>query len=193
MMQSGSSGETAANLSTIKGEGSLDPACWLGNMNIQPHAAQQEVRRASEQLPYNISLSPAARVDATVGFSNNLHEEMSHGKSWRRKAKREDLWDVFLSYRVNTDQKLVQDLYWRLVGTDVVVNGKSRKMRPFWDAECLRSGESWEVGFCNAICRSTLIVAVMSRNALANVKHLEPHSACDNVILEYALASALVL
>ncbi len=75
----------------------------------------------------------------------------------------------------------------------VVVNGKSRKMRPFWDAECLRSGESWEVGFCNAICRSSLIVAVMSRNALANVEHLEPHSACDNVILEYALALALVI
>ena len=115
------------------------------------------------------------------------------GRRSAKQAKSEDLWDVFLSYRVNTDQKLVQDLYWRLVGTDVVVNGKSRKMRPFWDAECLRSGESWEVGFCNAICRSTLIVAVMSRNALANVKHLEPHSACDNVILEYALASALVL
>jgi len=115
------------------------------------------------------------------------------GRRSAKQAKSEDLWDVFLSYRVNTDQKLVQDLYWRLVGTDVVVNGKSRKMRPFWDAECLRSGESWEVGFCNAICRSTLIVAVMSRNALANVEHLKPHSASDNVILEYALALALVL
>ncbi len=36
-------------------------------------------------------------------------------------------------------------------------------------------------------------MAVMSRNALANVEHLEPHSACDNVILEYALALALVI
>ncbi len=117
---------------------------------------------------------------------------MKVGRRGAKQAKSEDLWDIFLSYRVNTDQKLVQDLYWRLVGTDVVVNGKSRKIRPFWDVECLRSGENWEVGFCNAICRSTVIVVVMSRNALASVEHLEPHSACDNVILEYALAHALV-
>jgi hypothetical protein len=39
-------------------------------------------------------------------------------RALRRKSKNKDLLDVFLSYRVNTDQKLVQDLYWRLVGTD---------------------------------------------------------------------------
>ena len=65
-------------------------------------------------------------------------------------------------------------------------------MKIFWDAECLRSAESWEQGFCDAISRSTQIVVVMSRDALSPVQHLEPDSACDNVILEYALALALV-
>jgi hypothetical protein len=92
-------------------------------------------------------------------------------KSIRRKSAKkletaDDVWDVFLSYRVASDKKLVQDIYWRLVAQDVVVNGKTRKMKPFWDTECLKPGESWEEGFKNAIISSTLIVPVFSRKGM---------------------------
>jgi len=151
---------------------------------------------ASSRQPAVLSCGAAQivtpRATVAAGASELIDRGTKVGRRKATKTKSEDIWDVFLSYRVSTDQKLVQDLYWRLIGMDVVVNGKTRKMRPFWDAECLRSGESWEVGFCKAICRSTLVVVVMSRNALACVSCLGPDSACDNVILECALAHALV-
>jgi hypothetical protein len=117
----------------------------------------------------------------------------SRSKSAKKLELADNEWDVFLSYRVSSDQKLVQDIYWRLVAQDVVVGGKTRKMKPFWDAECLKPGESWEEGFKNAIIRTTLIVPVFSRKAFANIPELTPDSACDNVILEYELALAMVI
>ena len=102
-----------------------------------------------------------------------------------------DQYDVFLSYRVTADEKLVEDLYWRLEGMPVTANGVTRKLRVFWDKKCLRSGESWEAGFSRAICRSTVVVAVMSREALVSVATLTSDSPCDNVVLEYALSLSL--
>ena len=36
----------------------------------------------------------------------------------------EDVWDVFISYRVNSDKELVKELYWMLRDKDVRVQGK---------------------------------------------------------------------
>jgi len=113
-------------------------------------------------------------------------------KKVKRSEKIADTWDVFLSYRVNADRKLVEAIYWRLIGCDVVVNGVSRKLRVFWDAECLLSGESWETGFCRALCSSTLVVLIISREAFQGVATLTPDSPPDNVILEFELALWLV-
>ena len=108
-----------------------------------------------------------------------------------KKSSNEEEYHIFLSYRVNADKKLVETLYWRLVGTTITVNGVTRNMRVFWDKKCLRTGESWEAGFSRAICSSTVVVTVMSREALASVVNLGPDSRCDNVVLEYALALSL--
>ena len=67
----------------------------------------------------------------------------------KRTGKTGDEYDVFLSYRVAADQKLVEELYWRLVGMKVMDNGRERNLRVFWDKKCLRSGESWEVCCCS--------------------------------------------
>jgi len=56
-----------------------------------------------------------------------------------------DRYDIFLSYRVVADSKLVEELWWRLQGMDIVIDGKTRKLRVFLDKKCLLSGESWEV------------------------------------------------
>ena len=39
-----------------------------------------------------------------------------------------------------------------------------------------------------AICSSTVVVTVMSREPLASVRELKQESPCDNVVLEYWLA-----
>ena len=106
-------------------------------------------------------------------------------------GKQADTWDVFISYRVDADKKLVETLYWRLIGTDVKINGTTRKLKVFWDAECLIPGESWEAGFSRAICSSTVVVTVLSRGTLKNVVHLTPESCCDNVLMEFRLALLL--
>ena len=50
----------------------------------------------------------------------------------------------------------------------------------------------WEqAGFSRAICSSTVVVTVMSRDALASVGELKQESPCDNVVLEYGLALSL--
>ena len=48
------------------------------------------------------------------------------------KKRNADVWDIFLSYRVATDKKLVQDIFWRLRALDVVIDGKQRKLNVFW-------------------------------------------------------------
>ena len=105
-------------------------------------------------------------------------------------------WDIFLSYRVSTDQDLVKELYWLLCHRTVSDSGKERKLRVFWDRECLKTGERWEEGFADAICSCHLVVLVMSRTALVmdgshNVTTLVENSRCDNLLLEYSLALEL--
>ena len=48
-----------------------------------------------------------------------------------------------------------------------------------------------QAGFSRAICSSTVVVTVMSREALASVSELKQESPCDNVVLEYGLALSL--
>jgi len=48
-----------------------------------------------------------------------------------------------------------------------------------------------QAGFTKAICSSTVVVTVLSRDALASVSELTPDSPCDNVLLEHELALAL--
>ena len=107
-------------------------------------------------------------------------------------------WDVFLSYRVAADEDLLKEIYWRLCHRTVPVQGgKERKLRVFWDRECLKPGERWEDGFASAICSCHLVVLVMSRGTFAmdgeryNVAQLTAESECDNVVLEYNLALEL--
>jgi len=111
-------------------------------------------------------------------------------KQWKKSLK----WDIFLSYRVAADKKLAKELYWQLHSRTVMDCGKERKLRVFWDAECLKSGEKWEEGFSKAICSTGLVVVVMSRDAYKmqgeghNVEELTQESGCDNVLLECGLA-----
>lgn len=102
-------------------------------------------------------------------------------------------WDVFISYRVAADAELVKDIFWQLNSCVVTENGKSRRIRVFWDRQCLLAGEPWEEGFSKALCSSRLVLMVMSKKAYVmegrhNVEAIMEASPCDNVLLEACLS-----
>lgn len=101
-------------------------------------------------------------------------------------------YDVFLSYRVAADAKLVERLYDKLKATEVVDRSKKRMLRVFWDKVCLVPGKDFEAGFAQALCNSRLVVFVMSRGAYENIGSLTEQSPCDNFILEHALTLELI-
>ena len=93
------------------------------------------------------TLNPLDTERDKEGWSTQKRKKIKNFNKKGRTGKTGDDYDVFLSYRVAADQKLVGDLYWRLVGMKVMDNGRERSLRVFWDKRCLCSGESWEV--CN--------------------------------------------
>ena len=101
-------------------------------------------------------------------------------------------YDVFLSYRVAADAKLVESLYDKLKAMEVKAGNTSRMLRVFWDKVCLVAGEDFETGFARALCNSRVVVIVMSRSAYQNIFSLKESSQCDNFILEHILTMELV-
>lgn len=63
-------------------------------------------------------------------------------------------FDVFLSYRVNSDLQHVAFLYEVLT---------SKGMKVWWDKKCLLPGVPWEVGFTDGLLKSRIFVPVFSR------------------------------
>jgi len=114
-----------------------------------------------------------------------------HSRRQRRKGKATG-FDVFISYRVVADAKLVESLYDKLKALEVVDGGRRRPLRVFWDKVCLIAGKDFESGFAQALCNSRVVVFVMSRSAYKNIDDLSENSPCDNFILEHALALELV-
>ena len=150
-------------------------------------------RTVHSAIQNEMFLAPGASQDNCEGWPDNKTPTTA-----KPAQKIQDLsWDIFISYWVSADKDLVERLYWHLNSLTVLDRGSERKLRVFWDAERLASGEKWEEGFAKAICSTSLVVIVMSRNAYKmegkrhNVEELTEASRCDKVILEYGLALAL--
>lgn len=99
-------------------------------------------------------------------------------------------YDVFISYRVNSD--LMHALYLHHLLSHV------HGLSVFLDKLCLQPGVPWEEGFCNGVISSTSFVCIISKNAInmpnnnrQNFTLLEENSPCDNVLLEMRLALEL--
>ena len=99
------------------------------------------------------------------------------------------LFDIFLSYRVASDSKYVEILYYAL---------SEEGYKVYWDKECLQPGVDWEVGFCYGLINSRIFVCLLSRGAInhatnnrQNIAALKEDSPCDNVLLEHRLALEL--
>jgi hypothetical protein len=92
-------------------------------------------------------------------------------------------FDVFLSYRVASDQDVAEMLF------DTLETRHGLKV--FWDKKCLKLGQRWEEGFVTGLHNSLCVVAVVSPAALKDWELLVEGSKCDNVLLEHTLALQL--
>jgi hypothetical protein len=105
------------------------------------------------------------------------------GQPQRRLAEQPPDWDVFISYRVDSDADVAVRLHTLLTARGLTV---------FLDSKCLKDGVPWEGGFVDALCKSCSFVPVLSRGALkARFESLSDAAPCDNVLLEYRLAIEL--
>ena len=95
-------------------------------------------------------------------------------------------FDVFISYRVNSELQIAELLYNALIKCG---------LRVFWDKKSLKNGELWREGFCKGLIRSSIFVPLFSKDAMNhptmrtnNWEQLKSDSNCDNVLLEHRLA-----
>ena len=93
----------------------------------------------------------------------NAEHVLSHpfltGNPYSRLQGEEPQWDVFLSYRVDSDSDHVEDLYTALL---------ERGLTVWWDRMCLLPGQNWEEGFCSGLVTSRCLVCLLSRGAIKN-------------------------
>mmetsp|Transcript_19108 Transcript_19108/g.26270 ORF Transcript_19108/g.26270 Transcript_19108/m.26270 type:complete len:264 (-) Transcript_19108:332-1123(-) len=99
-------------------------------------------------------------------------------------------FDVFLSYRVQSDVKHAEILYDKLT---------SAGLKVWWDKKSLMPGVPWKQGFCDGMVKSLVFLPLLSREAInsssvekQNFSLLSRSSQCDNVLLEHRLALELM-
>jgi len=116
------------------------------------------------------------------------HPFLSGKMATRLEGEQAD-YDVFISYRYNSDLHVAQALYDALVAKGVNV---------WWDQRCLQPGEPWEEGFCKGLIKSATFLPIFSRGAIndpsnprQNFGALRHDSPCDNCLLEQRLALEL--
>jgi serine/threonine protein kinase len=93
-----------------------------------------------------------------------------------------DRFDMFLSYRYDSDFTHAEILYSLLVNEGIKV---------WWDKRSLKPGEPWEVGFCKGLLKSNVFCLLVSKGAVSNFSDLCADSPVDNVLLEIMLALEL--
>jgi hypothetical protein len=118
-----------------------------------------------------------------------LEHPFISGKNVVRMVGEEPAFEVFISYRVDSDAKHAVKLYDMLTAAGVKV---------WLDVKCLQAGQPWEEGFCKGLLDSRCFVCLMSKEAInnpekdwQNFSKLTLGSKCDNVFLEYRLSLEL--
>ena len=129
-----------------------------------------------------LSKDPAKRPS----IQHVLNHPFLTGKTATRLSGEAAEYDVFLSYRVDSDLQHAELLYSLLTSAGV---------RVWWDRACLLPGEPWEVGFCKGLVKSRAFVRLLSRGGIHNphnprqdFSRMNADSALDNVFLEHRLA-----
>jgi len=98
----------------------------------------------------------------------------------------EMLYNFFISYRVKTDQKVAETLYFALKSKQTSTDRTHGEMS-FMDKYCLKEGKSWKEGFINGLIHSKVIILLISEGAIASISKLEPGQV-DNMLYEWEVA-----
>jgi len=140
---------------------------------------------ARNLLSLLLNKNPAMRLDG----EHVLSHPFLTGAHFCRLQGEEPEWDVFISYRVDSDSGHAEELYNALC---------QKGLKVWWDKRCLEPGQNWEEGFCSGPVDSSIILCLMSKFAINNphesrwnFERLETSSYCDNVLLEWRLALEL--
>ena len=117
------------------------------------------------------------------------HPFLSGNTKVARLVGEEAYYDIFISYRVDSDFHHAEQLYSSLTEAGLQV---------WWDKKCLKPGEDWKEGFCAGLINSKHFVCLWSRGAInhaskswQNFNYLKEDSNADNVYLEYRLCLEL--
>ena len=105
----------------------------------------------------------------------------------------------FISYRQGTDIEMSQSMFTgvKALVLDNTFGMKGKKPMIFLDIESLTDGEPWDEGFVKGMVKSTICVPVMTwyendTGSVGQMLQLEHNDHCDNVLLEWELALALI-
>jgi serine/threonine protein kinase len=150
----------------------------------------RKLSKVSDPLAKNLislmlSKSPERRPSI---IKIRMHPFLS-GKTVARLSNEKAKYQVFISYRVNSDSLYAEHLY------DVLTTAN---IKVFWDKKSLRMGEKWKDDFCAALVSTDIFLCIISRNAInhptsnnQNYSKLTASSSVDNVLLEHRLALEL--
>ena len=149
---------------------------------VSPLSCDQYARNLISQL---LTKQPAKRPTIQQVLS---HPFMTGAQATRMQGDSAE-YDVFLSYRVNSDASTAELLYDALT---------SHGLKVWWDKKCLLPGEPWEEGFCKGLVSSTVFLPIYSKAAINHPTNLRQsfglltaNSPCDNMYLEQRLALEL--
>jgi ankyrin repeat protein/serine/threonine protein kinase len=154
------------------------------------HVKQKKLNFILDPLAKNLlSLMLMKNPEKRPSLQRILCHPFISGKEIARLPESPAQFDVFLSYRVNSDLSLVEEVYHRLIG---------KGFKVWWDKKCLPVGLDWKLGFCAGLMNSRSFLCVFSKNAIyqqdnfrQNFSLLEENSECDNLLLEIRLAFEL--
>lgn len=91
-------------------------------------------------------------------------------------------YDVFISYRVATNENEAEAFYNLLTMCG---------LRVFWDKKSLKDGEEWQEGFLRGVFSCRVFACILSTASINTFKSHKEESHCDNYLLELALAVEL--
>ena len=174
----------ARNDDTLDAQGLLQLKAW-SVADVKARTAVIRNRTARHLVASLLAPDPRQRLPLEQVLK---HPFLTNEPVKGRLKGEEPYYDAFIGYRVATDRATVQELFRHLT---------RRGFRVFWDKLCLAAGRDWEEGFCDGLVQSRVLVPVLSEAALysgnkrGDLSLLTAESACDNVVLEHAMALEL--
>eukprot|EP00041_Stephanoeca_diplocostata_P031727 m.995096 g.995096 ORF g.995096 m.995096 type:complete len:1471 (-) comp24015_c0_seq6:198-4610(-) len=114
-----------------------------------------------------------------------------HLAEWLPPSGELDAYDIFFSYRHGDPNSIRNDSKFLSTLVDSIsfftVGKEQRRVEVFYDAIRLQPGQSWLLGFTEALVRSRGAVPIVSVDALQRMLGMTENSPRDNVLLEWSL------